>query len=169
MEFDYKSITPESKRLLINGHQNKEMAQILDSIIANGITLLPDNRDGDIENICGINVTHRFVKSAGESEKIEWHFVEAGQGEVLLLLHGIPQSWRMWTPILPELSKSFRCIAIDLKGYGQSYKGRGDYRHEGVADLVARPHVHEDVGPAQRRRLDVAQLHGRHVVRGTRF
>ena len=53
MEFDYKSITPESKRLLINGHQNKEMAQILDSIIANGITLLPDNRDGDIENICG--------------------------------------------------------------------------------------------------------------------
>ena len=71
MEFDYKSITPESKRLLINGHQNKEMAQILDSIIANGITLLPDNRDGDIENISGVNVTHRFVKSAGESEKIE--------------------------------------------------------------------------------------------------
>lgn len=136
MKFNYKSITPVSQKLLINGHQNKEMGYILDSIIANGVNPLPDNRDGDIENISGVNVTHRFVKSAGESEKIEWHFVEAGQGEVLLLMHGIPQSWRMWMSILPELSKYFRCIAIDLKGYGQSYKGRGDYRHEGVAEQV---------------------------------
>ena len=51
-------------------------------------------------------------------------------------MHGIPQSWYMWQPILAELAKHFRCIAIDLKGYGQSDQGRGDYRHEGVAEQV---------------------------------
>ena len=42
----------------------------------------------------------------------------------------------MWRPILPTLAAHFRCIALDLKGYGQSDKGRGDYRHEGVATQV---------------------------------
>ena len=31
-------------------------------------------------------------------------------------------------------AKTHRCIAVDLKGYGQSEKHAGDYRHEGAAD-----------------------------------
>ncbi|HCP00093.1 MAG TPA: alpha/beta hydrolase, partial [Rhodospirillaceae bacterium] len=96
----------------------------------------PENRDGETEEIGGLTVTHRFVDAPGESERIRWHFVETGEGPFLLLMHGIPQSWCMWRPILPVLAKHFRCIAIDLKGYGQSDKGRGDYRHESVADQV---------------------------------
>ena len=96
----------------------------------------PENNDGEVEDIGGLSVTHRFVDAPGESETVRWHYVEAGAGPTLVLMHGIPQSWHMWAPILPELAKHFRCIAIDLKGYGQSDKRRGDYRHEGAAGQV---------------------------------
>ncbi len=113
-----------------------EMAAILAEIADLDIPPLPDNNEGDTEDIGGLTVTHRFVDAPGDVETIRWHFVEAGDGEPLVLLHGIPQSWCMWQPILPELAKHFRCIALDLKGYGQSHKERGDYRHEGVAQQV---------------------------------
>lgn len=35
-----------------------------------------------------------------------------------------------------RLSKQYRCIGVDLKGYGQSEKGPGDYRHEGVSEQL---------------------------------
>ena len=37
---------------------------------------------------------------------------------------------------MSELSQTHRCIGVDLKGYGQSEKGPGDYRHEGAAEKL---------------------------------
>lgn len=135
MDFTYTELPAEARRLLESGHHNPEMVAILDAIAAVPVPPAPDNHDGEAEDIGGLTVTHRFVDAPGESETLRWHYVEAGAADapVLVLMHGIPQSWHMWTPILPELAKHFRCIAIDLKGYGQSDKRRGDYRHEGVA------------------------------------
>lgn len=136
MDFEYRPVSDAARQLLTDGHQNSEMAAILVEIAAKGVTLLPENTDGEREDIGDLTVTHRFVDAPGESETIGWHFVEAGMGEPLVLMHGIPQSWHMWTPVLSKLAKHFRCIAIDLKGYGQSHKERGDFRHEGVAEQV---------------------------------
>ncbi len=136
LRHDYRPISKEARKLLLEGHQNPELIATLESIASDGFAPLPDNSDGDLEDVNGIAVKHRFVDAPGESEMIRWHYVEAGAGEPLLLLHGIPQSWRMFMPILPELAKRFRCVALDLKGYGQSHKERGDYRHEGVAEQV---------------------------------
>ena len=136
MHLEYRPISDAAKRLLTEGHQNPEMLAILAAIRADGFAPPPDSQDGEEEDIGGLTVTHRFVDAPGESETVRWHFVEAGEGPVLFLMHGIPQSWCMWRPILPALAEHFRCIAIDLKGYGQSEKERGDYRHEGVAEQV---------------------------------
>ena len=136
MDFEYRPVSDAALALMREGHNHPEMCAILDEVIAEGVPPAPENKDGEVEDIGGLSVTHRFVDAPGESETVRWHYVEAGAGPTLVLMHGIPQSWHMWAPILPELAKHFRCIAIDLKGYGQSDKRRGDYRHEGAAGQV---------------------------------
>lgn len=48
------------------------------------------------------------------------HVVERGQGPTILFIHGNPDSSRMWDPIIDVLAVSYRCIALDLPGYGAS-------------------------------------------------
>jgi len=56
------------------------------------------------------------------------HYVEAGSGKPILLLHGNPTSSYIWRNIIPHLSPLGRCIAPDLIGYGRSDKPRIEYR-----------------------------------------
>jgi pimeloyl-ACP methyl ester carboxylesterase len=67
---------------------------------------------------------------------LKWHWVEAGTGPAVVLLHGIPESWRCWEHQIPALAKQFRVIALDLKGYGQSDKSEGNYAGSTVAAEV---------------------------------
>jgi pimeloyl-ACP methyl ester carboxylesterase len=95
----------------------------------------PD-QEGSVEILDGVEFTHRFVDAPGDSEFIRWHYVEAGSGEPIVFLHGIPDSWYQWHHQMASLSKSHRCIAVDLKGYGQSDKTAGDYGYAGVAEQL---------------------------------
>jgi pimeloyl-ACP methyl ester carboxylesterase len=52
---------------------------------------------------------------------------DAGQGEALLLIHGMAGSSATWRAILPQLAKRYRVVAPDLLGHGESDKPRGDY------------------------------------------
>ena len=94
------------------------------------------DKDGDTETISGVTFTHHFVEAPGDYDKIKWHYVEAGpsNGEVIVFLHGIPDSWYQWHPQMVALADNYRCVSVDLKGYGQSEKAAGDYRHEGAAE-----------------------------------
>ena len=55
------------------------------------------------------------------------HYVESGQGDPILFLHGVPMSAYSWRNIIPHLSDSARCIAIDFMGFGKSDKPDIDY------------------------------------------
>lgn len=48
------------------------------------------------------------------------HYVESGDGEVLVLLHGIGMSSNAWKPVMSLLSQSRRVIAFDVHGFGKS-------------------------------------------------
>ena len=50
------------------------------------------------------------------------HYLEAGEGEPILLLHGFPTSSHLYRNILPQLAQTHRAIALDLPGYGLSDK-----------------------------------------------
>ena len=52
---------------------------------------------------------------------------EAGDGQALLLIHGMAGSSATWQAILPQLAKKHRVLAPDLFGHGESAKPRGDY------------------------------------------
>jgi 3-oxoadipate enol-lactonase len=47
-------------------------------------------------------------------------YTERGQGDLLVLLHGFPLDGRIWDDQLAELSKSYRVIVPDLRGFGKS-------------------------------------------------
>ncbi|MEU1392679.1 MULTISPECIES: alpha/beta hydrolase [unclassified Nonomuraea] len=63
--------------------------------------------------------THRAVHAGGT----RFHVVEAGEGPLVLLLHGFPQFWWTWRNQLTSLAQAgFRAVAADLRGYGGSDK-----------------------------------------------
>jgi len=52
---------------------------------------------------------------------------DTGEGEALLLIHGMAGSSKTWREIQPQLAKKYRVIAPDLLGHGRSSKPRTDY------------------------------------------
>ncbi|MHB8576536.1 MAG: alpha/beta fold hydrolase [Dehalococcoidia bacterium] len=97
-----------------------------------------EDRDGDVETLDGVQMTHRFAETPGDSEMVRWHYVETGprDGEPVVFLHGVPESWFMWHRQMAALAPHWRVLSVDLKGYGQSDKKTGDYRQEGVAEQL---------------------------------
>src|SRR3984957_13822067 len=53
-------------------------------------------------------------------DNVQLHYLTAGQGPAVLLLHGYTQTSRMWRPIIPVLAEKFTVIAPDLPGIGDS-------------------------------------------------
>ena len=75
-----------------------------------------------------------FVDSAG----VKLHYVTAGEGPLLVLLHGFPDYHYTWRDQMPALSKHFQVVALDLRGYNKSDKPEGvdNYKMEKlVADV----------------------------------
>lgn len=54
-------------------------------------------------------------------------YVEAGEGPVLLLIHGIAGTCENWRAVIEPLARSHTVIAPDLPGHGESEPGGGDY------------------------------------------
>ena len=65
------------------------------------------------------------------------HYQEKGTGTPLLLLHGFTSSTYSWKDVFEPLSKTFRVIAVDFKGFGFSDKPDGDYSRSAQAALIA--------------------------------
>jgi pimeloyl-ACP methyl ester carboxylesterase len=51
---------------------------------------------------------------------VKLHYLTAGRGPAVLLLHGYTQTSRMWRPLIPRLAEKFTVIAPDLPGIGDS-------------------------------------------------
>jgi len=67
---------------------------------------------------------------------IAWR--EAGEGPVVVLLHGLGGSRTAWEPQLTALAASWRVVAWDLPGYGASAPLAGPLDFDALADAVAR-------------------------------
>jgi pimeloyl-ACP methyl ester carboxylesterase len=46
------------------------------------------------------------------------HYTVSGEGPPLVLIHGFPQTWHQWRPVMERLAGRFRIIAPDLRGIG---------------------------------------------------
>lgn len=58
------------------------------------------------------------------------HYVDVGEGDPILFLHGAPTSSYLWRNIIPYLSGQARCVAVDLIGMGKSDHPDIPYRYD---------------------------------------
>src|SRR3712207_2691664 len=89
------------------------------------------------ETLCRVELTHHYA-NLGD---VRLHYVEAGEGPLVLLLHGFPQFWYEWRYQIPALVEAgFRVVAPDMRGYNFSDKPPGvrAYRLELLARDVER-------------------------------
>ncbi len=56
-----------------------------------------------------------------------FHVARTGQGPALLLLHGWPEFWLTWEPVMTRLAERFTLLAPDLRGFGDSDKPDGPF------------------------------------------
>src|SRR5918998_6925397 len=74
------------------------------------------------ESLHRVELAHHYA-NLGD---VRLHYVEAGEGPLVLLLHGFPQFWYEWRHQIPALVEAgFRVVAPDMRGYNFSDKPPG--------------------------------------------
>ena len=63
-------------------------------------------------------IRHETLRGDG----VDLHVARCGEGPPLVLLHGWPEFWLTWEPVMARLSDRFSLIAPDLRGFGASEK-----------------------------------------------
>jgi pimeloyl-ACP methyl ester carboxylesterase len=86
-------------------------------------------------------VTHAFAAI----DDVLIHYVTAGQGPAVVLLHGWPQTWWEWRAVIPRLAERYTVIAPDMRGLGDSSRPLTGYDKKTVASDIWRL-VHEGLG-----------------------
>ena len=79
-----------------------------------------------------IDVTHHHF----ETRDVRLHYVTAGSGYPIVLLHGWPQSWYSWHKLIPTLAKKYSIIAPDLRGLGDSSRPSSGYEKANIAEDI---------------------------------
>lgn len=81
-------------------------------------------------------IKHRTIKTNG----INMHIAEAGEGPLVLMVHGFPELWYSWRHQIPALAEAgFHAVAPDVRGYGDSDKPDAIEAYamkEHIADLL---------------------------------
>jgi non-heme chloroperoxidase len=78
------------------------------------------------------------------------HYIDVGEGQPVVLIHGWPLSHRMWEGQINALvAAGYRCIAYDRRGFGDSGKPSGGYDYDTFAadlhDLITELDLHDAV------------------------
>ncbi len=64
--------------------------------------------------------TSTFAHQFTEIDGVRMHYVSGGHGTPVVLIHGWPQTWYGWWPIMPALAEHHTVYAVDLPGLGDS-------------------------------------------------
>jgi pimeloyl-ACP methyl ester carboxylesterase len=134
-KFQYTEVPERAAKLIEGSLPDEELITDRIAKFADVTPRVPD-AEGATEILDSVTFTHHFVDVDGDAEFVRFHWAECGEGEPIVFLHGMPDSWFQWHHQMAALSEEHRCIGIDLKGYGQSEKAPGDYRHEAAAEQL---------------------------------
>jgi pimeloyl-ACP methyl ester carboxylesterase len=78
----------------------------------------------------------RIESRVADVNGLKMHYLAAGQGEPVILMHGYAQTSHMWRPLMQELAKTHRVIAPDLRGFGDTTKAAAGYDKKSMAQDV---------------------------------
>ena len=72
-----------------------------------------------------------------EANGLQYHYIEAGQGPAVILLHGFPDLANTWDDTIDALKGEYRCIAPALRGYfPTAIPADGDYKVATIAQDI---------------------------------
>ncbi|HXO71274.1 MAG TPA: alpha/beta hydrolase [Bradyrhizobium sp.] len=71
-----------------------------------------------------------------EVNGVKLHYLIAGKGDPILLLHGYAETSRMWLPLIAKLVSNHTVIAPDLRGFGQSAAPPDGYTKAAMAQDI---------------------------------
>ena len=92
-------------------------------------------------SVPAVDLSHHYA----DLGDVQLHYVTAGAGFPVVLLHGWPQSWYAWRHVLPELATKYRVIAPDLRGLGDSSRPLEGYDKKTIARDIWRL-LHDHLG-----------------------
>ena len=78
-----------------------------------------------------------IARGVASTNGIRLHYLAAGDGPLIVLLHGWPQTSHCWRHILPVLAETHTVLAPDLRGYGLSDKPTSGYDKRTMAADIA--------------------------------
>lgn len=64
-----------------------------------------------------------------EVNDVRIHYAHAGEGPLIVFVHGYPRHWYLWRNQLSEFSRDHHAVALDLRGYNLSSKPQGDQNY----------------------------------------
>lgn len=91
----------------------------------------PDAKD-EAERELAAGAESRFASVNG----VKLHYLYAGKGPAVLLMHGYAETSRMWLPLMTRLAKTNTVVAVDLRGSGLSDKPATGYDKKTLASDV---------------------------------
>jgi pimeloyl-ACP methyl ester carboxylesterase len=98
-------------------------------------------------------VSHHRVSLNGT----ELHYVSAGTaGSPVLLVHGFPETWRVFRKLIPLLSERHRVFAVDLRGFGDSATATGEPGSATSAEDLSELITRLDIGPVHLTGQDIS-------------
>jgi haloalkane dehalogenase len=75
-----------------------------------------------------ITAEYPFESKYKEIDGINMHYIDEGEGDPIIFMHGNSTWSYQYRNIIPHLTSTHRCIAFDLVGHGKSDKPDLDYR-----------------------------------------
>jgi pimeloyl-ACP methyl ester carboxylesterase len=98
-------------------------------------------------------ITHHHAQVNGTT----LHYVAAGtSGTPILLVHGFPETWWAFRKLIPLLAARHRVFAVDLRGFGDSDNGPGEYDSATSAEDLHQLIEHLNLGPVHLTGQDIS-------------
>src|SRR5262245_32024523 len=105
------------------------MNRFLNRILAAAVLLL-------VPPLAAAQPPVKIESRCAEANGLKMHYLVAGKGEPVILMHGYAQNSHMWRPLMKELGKTHLVIAPDLRGFGDTAKPEGGYDKKTMAQDI---------------------------------
>ena len=80
----------------------------------------------------------RIMHHYADVGEVLLHYVTAGHGFPVVMIHGYPQTWWEWRHQIPALSEKYTVITPDMRGLGDSSRPQSGYDKKTIADDIWR-------------------------------
>ena len=71
-----------------------------------------------------------FKDGYADSNGVKIHYVTAGSGPLVVMIHGFPDFWYTWRHQMEALAPQYQVVAIDQRGYNLSDKPKGEENYD---------------------------------------